>query len=427
MFSVLRIPKLGRVWAGQFVSMIGDGVYAVTVSLYLLPRADAAQALGTLLAATALGSIVTLVLGGALADRIRRSVVICAADLLRILGIGALLLSGPDTSLWLLAFLGVVFGCGAGIHRPAYTALIAQLAGRDNRREASALRAATSRFTGIIGPVVGGAVAASWSPGRGLLINIITFVFSIATLAKLNEPSVNSRKDNAERGGLVREALDGVAYVRGRRWMFAIMLQGTAQAALVIAPMAVVVPMAMGGRGPAALSLVTSATACGALAATLTAARIRSRRPGTIAMLGLLCELPQIVAVAADAPTEWIVTFSFLAGAGASVFAVLWGAALQERTPDAMLGRVYALDALLTQALMPVCTAAAGFLLGLLPISAVTSFAACALLLTVAAVLPVPGVAALGVPPKNDDAEVTPDRKPSAQARNQAGGGQPSH
>lgn len=164
MFSVLRTPKLGRVWAGQCVSMAGDGVYTVTVSLYLLSRADAAQALGTLLSATALGSIATLIFGGAVADLLRRSMVICAADLLRIFGVAALLLAGPDAPIGLLAILGVVFGCGAGIHRPAYTALIAQLAGRERRREASALRSATSRFTGIIGPVVGGSVAAATSP-----------------------------------------------------------------------------------------------------------------------------------------------------------------------------------------------------------------------------------------------------------------------
>ncbi|WP_433543707.1 MFS transporter (plasmid) [Streptomyces sp. CA-294286] len=411
MFSVLRTPKLGRVWAGQFVSMVGDGVYAITVSLYLLPRADAAQALGTLLAATTLGSVITLIFGGAVADRVRRSLVICAADLLRILGVAALLVTGPDAPIALLAVLGAVFGCGAGIHRPAYTALIAQLAGRDQRREASALRSATSRFTGIVGPVIGGSVTAASSPRWGLLINILTFVFSLATLVKLEEPKVSSGKDGADRAGLVREALDGISYVRGQRWMVGVMVQGTAQAALVIAPMAVIVPLVMGGRGPAALSFVTSATACGALAASLTASRIRSRRPGTVAMLGLLCELPQIVAVAVDAPTAWVVAFSALAGAGASVFAVLWGAALQEQTPDHMLGRVYALDALLTQALMPLCVAAAGFLLGVLSASVIATFAACALLLTVVAVLPVPGVAMLGTTIPDEE----PDRAPHNQ------------
>ncbi|MGW7104553.1 MFS transporter [Streptomyces xanthophaeus] len=426
MFSVLRTPKLGRVWAGQFVSMVGDGVYAITVSLYLLPRADAAQALGTLLAATALGSIITLIFGGAVADRVRRSLVVCAADLLRIVGVAALLLAGPDAPIAVLAVLGAVFGCGAGIHRPAYTALIAQLAGRDKRREASALRSATSRFTGIVGPVIGGSVAAASSPRWGLLINILTFVFSLATLVRLDEPDVSSGKagpdgtdgaDGKAKPGLVREALDGIGYVRGQKWMIGVMLQGTAQAALVIAPMAVVVPIVMGGRGPAALSLATSATACGALAATLTASRIRSRRPGTVAMLGLLCELPQIVAVAVDAPTAWVVALSALAGAGASVFAVLWGAALQERTPDHMLGRVYALDALLTQALMPLCVAAAGFLLGVLSASAIAGFAACALLLTVVAVLPVPGVAMLGSATADEEPDRTPhDQKPAGRA-----------
>ncbi|MFJ8649529.1 hypothetical protein ACIRNI_25845 [Streptomyces sp. NPDC093546] len=202
----------------------------------------------------------------------------------------------------------------------------------------------------------------------------------------------------------MREALDGVAYVRGHSWMLGIMLQGTAQAALVIAPMAVVVPLVIGGRGPAALGLVTGATACGALVATLAAPHIRSRRAGTVAMLGLLCELPQIGTVWAGAPTVWVVLCGICAGAGSSVFAVLWGAALQDRTPDSMLGRVYALDALLTQALVPVCVAASGLLLGVFSASVLTAFAGCALILTVVAVLPLPGVSTLGSPPEREPA-----------------------
>ncbi|KUH38977.1 MULTISPECIES: hypothetical protein [Streptomyces] len=85
------------------------------------------------------------------------------------------------------------------------------------------------------------------------------------------------------------------------------------------------------------------------------------------------------------------------------MFAVLWGAALQERSPDGMLGRVYALDALLSQALMPVCVAA-GFLLGVLSPAALTAFAGCALVVTVVAVLPVPGVPTLGAPTKREPA-----------------------
>lgn len=121
-------------------------------------------------------------------------------------------------------------------------------------------------------------------------------------------------------------------------------------------------------------------------------------------MLGLLCELPQIATVWAGAPTAWVVLCSAFAGAGSSVFAILWGAALQDRTPDSMLGRVYALDALLAQALVPVCVAASGFLLGVFSASVITAFAGCALILTVGAVLPVPGVSTLGSPSRQESA-----------------------
>jgi hypothetical protein len=56
--SPLRYSKFRRVWIGQLANITGDGVYPVAIALFLLPRHEAAQALGTVLAATSIGAIV---------------------------------------------------------------------------------------------------------------------------------------------------------------------------------------------------------------------------------------------------------------------------------------------------------------------------------------------------------------------------------
>lgn len=66
---------------------------------------------------------------------------------------------------------------------------------------------------------------------------------------------------------------------------------------------------------------------------------------------------------------------------------------------------------------MPLCVAAAGFLLGMLTASVIAALAACALLLTVLTVLPVPGVAMLGTTaPGEGPDRATPDRKSAGRA-----------
>jgi MFS family permease len=77
------------VWIGQFVNIVGDAVFMVAVALYLLPREDAPAAIGLVLGASAIG-VVSLLVGGASADRYRRSRIIIASDLVRGCGLGLL-------------------------------------------------------------------------------------------------------------------------------------------------------------------------------------------------------------------------------------------------------------------------------------------------------------------------------------------------
>jgi MFS family permease len=69
----LRYSRFRRVWVGQLVNIVGDAVFGVTVPLFLLHRDDAPATIGTVLAAGALGAVVSLFFAGALADRHRRT------------------------------------------------------------------------------------------------------------------------------------------------------------------------------------------------------------------------------------------------------------------------------------------------------------------------------------------------------------------
>lgn len=133
----------------------------------------------------------------------------------------------------------------------------------------------------------------------------------------------------------------------------------------------------------------------------------RSGRPG-----GLLLGLPQALAIALSAPPVLLVAASACAGAGMSLFAVHWGVALQESTPDLLLGRVFSLDALLNSALMPVGIALTSRMLDLASPQAIATVASACLVATVLAVLPVPGVLHFADP--EDTSAVDAPAAPSA-------------
>ncbi|WP_199536704.1 MFS transporter [Spongiactinospora gelatinilytica] len=392
MFAPLSIPAFRRVWAGQVMNLTGDAAYGVSVALLLLPREDAPRALGTVLGMSALGGIVSILVGGALADRHRRARIIIVSDLLRAAAVAGVLLAGPFAPLWLLGALSGLLGVGTGLYRPAYMAILPSLVPPDRLPGANALRSITNRLTTLLGAAAGGALSVATSPQWALGVNVVTFTVSILTLVGVSE-AVGEAPEGRPR--LAAEIADGLRYVSSRTWMAAVMIQGTVQMALVAAPVALILPVLTGREG-AWYGWIVAAEAAGAFLGASLAATIRSRSRGWIAMLALLAQAHQTVALMLAAPPSIILAASALTGAGLAVFAVLWTTALQTGVPASYLGRVFSVDGLATAGLSPVGYVVAGWLLADLGTATLAGFAGIALVISIVAVLPIPGLRRFG-------------------------------
>ncbi|MFI0418949.1 MFS transporter [Spongiactinospora sp. 9N601] len=392
MFAPLSIPVFRRVWAGQVMNLTGDAAYGVSVALLLLPREDAPRALGTVLGMSALGGIVSILVGGALADRHRRARIIIVSDLLRAAAVTGVLLAGPFAPLWLLGALSGLLGVGTGLYRPAYMAILPSLVPPDRLPGANALRSTTNRLTTLLGAAAGGALSVATSPQWALGVNVVTFVVGILTLAGVPEVVAEAPEG---RPRLAAEIADGLRYVSSRTWMAAVMIQGTVQMALVAAPVALILPVLTGREG-AWYGWIVAAEAAGAFLGAGLAAGIRSRSRGWIAMLALLAQAPQTVALTLAAHPSIILAASALTGAGLAVFAVLWTTALQTGVPARYLGRVFSVDGLATAGLSPVGYVVAGWLLADLGTATLAGFAGIALVVSIVAVLPIPGLRRFG-------------------------------
>lgn len=385
----LASPLFRRLWLGQTVSYSGDAAYAVALALYLLPRPDAPHAIGLTLGATAFGGVMTLLLGGALADRYRRSRVIVASDLMRAAAVAGLVIGGPHAPLWFLGALAVVQGVGSGLHRPAYGAVLRSTVPRDVLSHANALRTVSTRLAAVLGAALGGVLADATTPRWVLAGDVATFGVSMVTLLGFGDgpPQGASEKKDS----LWADITDGLAYVLRRPWMVAVMAQGTAQLALVAAPVALLLPLLTGGGH--LYGWIVAAEAAGAFGGASLGAALRTRSPGWLAMAALLAQLPQTVTLALDAPAWSVLLCSALTGAGLSVFAVVWTTALQTGVEHSRLGRVFAVDAVAATVLSPFGYVISGWLLAAMGKPTYLAwFAAGALSLSVLVVLPVPGL-----------------------------------
>jgi predicted hotdog family 3-hydroxylacyl-ACP dehydratase len=388
-----RYRRFRRVWGGQLVNIVGDAVFAVTAPLFLLPRTDAAAAIGTVLAASALGGVVSLFFAGALADRHRRSQLIVVADLVRAVGLGVMLLVGPGASQCALAGCAAVVGIGSGLYRPAYMALLPSLVPEQAMPAVNALRTLTGRLSMIVGGLIAGGLSMWLAPRTILLIDLLSFSVRVFTLFALREPAPHGR----DRPTLTTDVAAGFAYVAHRRWMLAVMVQGTVQVAVVVGALSICLPLLLGRHG-VWYGMAVAAEAVGAIVGASIAASHKPARPGMVGMLALLCQTPQLVAIAAHAHAAVIVMLSGGAGFGMSIFAVLWTSALQSRVAANQLGRVFAVDQLTATALAPIGLSIAGWTVAVVGTSPTAWAAAAVLVSSVVATLPISGVVSFADP-----------------------------
>jgi MFS family permease len=396
MLAPLRHPRFRRVWLGQFMNSIGDAAFLVAVALLLARGTNPATSLSLGMAVISSGSIFSVLLGGVLADRMKRSHVIIASDLVRASGTVLVLTSDSGDRLLVMLAGATLVGLGSGIYLPAYQALFPTLVPADGLAAANSLRTISSRAASIVGAAGTGLAVALTSPAVVLFLNIGTYLVSVTTLIRLRDTAPTRAEKQTGARALLRDARDGFTYVAKRPWILAVMLDGTVQIAFLTAPLGVLLPLALGGGG--ALGWVVTAQAVGAIVGAWLGSRRIYRRQGAVAIGAACLEVALMVAIAASAPLPIVLAAAFVAGVGLSIFAVIWVTTLQKTVPDQMRGRVFSLDFLTAVGFAPVGSLVAGAGVNLVGLHATSWACAGVLSIAVVAVLFVPGVAAFADP-----------------------------
>jgi MFS family permease len=390
LFLPLRHGVFRKVWLGQVVNIAGDAALLVALALFLARGERPAASLSVALAIISTGKIVSVLVGGVLTDRVRRSRLIMWSDVVGGLGSVVILLSDAGNNLVLVAAGATLIGLSGGIYQPAYQALFPSLLPRDELAAGNALRTLGNRLAGIVGSAATGAVAIFAGVEVVIIANIATCAVSVLTLASLGDLKPE-RAGGEPFGSVLAEAREGLSYVWGHRWISAVMAQGTIQVAFLTAPLSVLLPLALRDTD-GAYGWVVSTQAIGAVAGAVIAARWDYTRPGLVAIAGASLELTLVVAVAADAHPVIICAAGFIAGLGLALFGVLWTTALQKEVPDEMLGRVFSLDLLTAIGLAPVGALLAGLAVAGVGIRPIGWICAGVLTLSILALLAVPDV-----------------------------------
>lgn len=388
--AVLRLRDFRLLWIGQTVSAIGDQIFPIAVALKIIEAGGAPGDLGLVLVGRSLAMVLFLAVGGVYADRLPRTRIMIGSDVMRFVAVGGLALAPTEVPLAVLVALTFVVGGGEAFFRPAYGAVVPSVVPKDRLPQANAFTSISLKTSMIMGPALGGAVVKIAGTEWALGIDAATFLVSMVTLLFISEPP---RPARGERKPFVREALEGVAAVRERPWIGAILVMATSHLMLSIAPLMVLQPFVAEERlGPGSYADLMVIYAVGGFLGALACTRLLPRRPGLWALLGLLPYTPFMVALAYSDSFALLAALTFVCGVGLEPFQIWWASALQREIPPNLLARVVSLDWLMSLGLMPLGQALAGPAADRFGRPPVLVFGAVVLFVTTLAVMPVPGV-----------------------------------
>jgi MFS family permease len=328
----------------QSISLIGTGMAPIAIAFAVIGVHRSAFAMSIVLAARMLPTVVFMLVGGVLADRLPRHKLIVVTNIASAGSQGAtaaLLLSGHAT-LWNLAALQFVGGASGAFAMPAMSGIVPQVVDGPLCKEANALLSMSRHGSRIAGAAIGGVVVAFAGPGFAVGFDAFSFAAAAAMLLPLRIVETPSPKRQA----FVRDLVEGWDEFKSRRWVWLISAQYAVTNALGMGSFFVLGPLiaqhSLGGA--AAWGLIMTANAGGLVFGAAASLRIQLERPLLAAPIAALFIVPVLVFLAMGYPAIVIGFASFVLGFFASISGIFFETALQHHVPADKLSRVVAYD-----------------------------------------------------------------------------------
>ncbi|MGP7998802.1 MAG: MFS transporter [Streptosporangiaceae bacterium] len=198
--EVLGIAEFRALWSAQIVSVIGDQLARVAITLLVFDRTHSALLAAIAYTASVVPSFVGGVALAGLADRWPRRRVMIACDLIRVALVGLMTL--PSLSVGVLVLLLFLVTMVGAPFSSARAALYPDILAGDRYVLGTAVTQTTIQFAQVIGFASGGAAVAFLGVRASLLADAVTFMVSavIAWLWVRARPAAQPRRQLAGPG-----------------------------------------------------------------------------------------------------------------------------------------------------------------------------------------------------------------------------------
>jgi MFS family permease len=338
--SLLRNSRFLRLWIGQGTSFVGDAVSMVALVVLVVEITGSASAVGGALVARLLPTIASP-LAGVIADRVDRRVVLVASDLARAVFVLGLVFARDLATIYILVFL---MGLARTVFNPTVRAAFPSVVGGGDLTRANALISGTFSTSIMVGPALGGLLVATVDVDVAFVLDAVTYLVSAILLSTV--PMPRPRRESEEGAGFVRELRSGFGYLLGARIPLAIVV-GAFLTILTInatVPAEVFLAKETFGAGDAGYGLLVGLWGGGMVLGSAMMA-VLGDRINLVLMYFLSIFVGACALVGTGLAPVFVLALVALTieGAATGIDNVATDTILQQRVPEAFLGRVFSI------------------------------------------------------------------------------------
>ena len=333
-------------WGGQTISFVGDAAFIVALGWRVTDLTGKASSLGFVLALESLAMLTTLLLGGVLADRYSRRLLMIGSDLSRaaVMLVFCLVDATGHLSMPGVLALAVCFGLADGFFQPAFGGIVPLVVDQPMLPSANSWIGIARQGSAIVGPGIAAGLYGTAGPTVVWGIDSASFLVSAGALWLARPRAIQP----APQIGMRKELVAGFRYVISVPWIWTGIGAATVILMLAMAPFTALLPRVVQShyhRGVGSYGLLFSAMAAGMVAGSLLWARWHPRKRRVaicFAAFGI-----NDIGIIVIAVTPW---YPLAVGAAAwrgfwiGIGIAAWLTLISELVPEHLLSRVMSFD-----------------------------------------------------------------------------------
>lgn len=211
--------KFFIIWSGELISSIGSGLTAFALAVYVYKTTQSATYVSLVTLCAFLPTILLSPIGGVLADRFDRRLLMIIGDSFSAIGliyILVVMLTG-DIKIWQIC-LGVLFSSiFCSLMEPAYKATITDLLTEEQFAKASGLVQLASSSRYLLSPIIAGFLLVITNIEAIIIIDICTFFVTVLaiTVVRKNTAKIVSDKKALDFKKDLKEGWNSIISVKG--------------------------------------------------------------------------------------------------------------------------------------------------------------------------------------------------------------------